>query len=121
MTTVRIFLALPCLPTLIVLARGGSASAQTAGSDIQVPPQPAESLLLLDDVVRESLEKKPGHKALCTLSTPSNGECRRQSRRPIRWCRSDGRAVWLRSAFSMPIRRPTEVSRFPNKFRIPAN
>jgi len=70
MTTVRIFLALPCLPTLIVLAMGGSASAQTAGSDIHVPPQPAESLLLLDDVVRESLEKKRGTKRSARCQRP---------------------------------------------------
>ena len=59
MRITRIFLILLFLPTFIALAQDGAATARTGSSDVRVDQQPAQQLLLLDDVIRESLEKNP--------------------------------------------------------------
>jgi len=55
----RIFSILLLLPALVSLAQNGSEVAPTPTPGIQAQQQPAAQVLLLDDVIREALEKSP--------------------------------------------------------------
>jgi outer membrane protein, heavy metal efflux system len=59
----RIFAALLLLPAFILLAEDGKATAQTMNADIRADQQPAQQVLLLDDVIREALDKNPEAKS----------------------------------------------------------
>ena len=55
----RIFAILLLLPALVSLAQNGNEVAQTPTAGIQAQQVPAPQVLLLDDVIREALEKNP--------------------------------------------------------------
>ena len=55
----RIFAILLLLPALVSLAQKGSEVAPPPTAGIQAQQEPAAPVLLLDDVVREALEKNP--------------------------------------------------------------
>ena len=59
----KIFAALLLLPAFLLLAEVGKAAAQTTDAKIQGDQQPAQQVLLLDDVMREALEKNPEAKS----------------------------------------------------------
>ena len=59
MRITRIFLVLLFLPALFVPAQDGKMTAKTAIADVRVDQQPAQQFLVLDDVVREALERNP--------------------------------------------------------------
>ena len=73
MRITRIFVILLFLPAFTALAQNDKqndkATAPTANADIRADQQGAQQLLLLDDVVREALEKNPeAQSALHTVS-----------------------------------------------------
>src|ERR1035438_10167321 len=55
----RIFAILLLLPALVSLAQNGNEVAPTPTAGIQAQQVPAAQVLLLDDVIREALEKNP--------------------------------------------------------------
>jgi outer membrane protein TolC len=55
----RIFAILLLLPALVMPAQDSKATAQTANASVRTDQQPVEQVLLLDDVIREALEKNP--------------------------------------------------------------
>jgi outer membrane protein TolC len=55
----RIFAILLFLPALVGPAQESYATAQKANASVFTDRQPAEQVLLLDDVIREALEKNP--------------------------------------------------------------
>jgi cobalt-zinc-cadmium efflux system outer membrane protein len=55
----RIIAILLFLPAIVSLAQSGNATAQTPTAGIQAHLEPAAQVLLLDDVIREALEKNP--------------------------------------------------------------
>ena len=59
MKSQRIFAILLLLPALVSLAQNGNEVAQTPTAGIQAQQVPAPQVLLLDDVIREALEKNP--------------------------------------------------------------
>jgi outer membrane protein, heavy metal efflux system len=59
MRITRIFVVLLFLPALVVLAQDSTPTAQTAIADVRVDQQTAQQFLVLDDVIREALEKNP--------------------------------------------------------------
>jgi len=73
MRITRIFVILLFLPAFTALAQNDKqndkATAPTASADVRADQPPAQQLLLLDDVVREALEKNPeAQSALHTVS-----------------------------------------------------
>ena len=69
MRITRIFVILLFLPAFTALAQNDKATPPTASADIRADQPPAQQLLLLDDVVREALEKNPeAQSALHTVS-----------------------------------------------------
>src|ERR1039457_190366 len=73
MRITRIFVILLFLPAFTALAQNDkqndNATAPTASADARADQPPAQQLLLLDDVVREALEKNPeAQSALHTVS-----------------------------------------------------
>lgn len=59
MRIARIVVVLLSLPALSALAQDDKGTAQTAPADVRVHQQSAQGLLVLEEVVRESLEKNP--------------------------------------------------------------
>jgi cobalt-zinc-cadmium efflux system outer membrane protein len=65
----RIFAILLLLPALVSPAQNGNEVAQTQTAGIQAQQEPAAQVLLLDDVIREALEKNPeAQSALHTIN-----------------------------------------------------
>lgn len=65
----RIFAILPLLPALASFAQNGNEIAPTPTAGIQAQQEPAAEVLLLDDVIREALEKNPeARSALHTIN-----------------------------------------------------
>jgi outer membrane protein TolC len=59
MRLTRILAVLLFLPSVVVLSQDDKATPQNASSGVQTDQGPAPSVLLLDDVIREALEKNP--------------------------------------------------------------
>ena len=59
MRTTRILAVLLLLPAVVVPAQDGHTAPQTAGSSVQTDQGSAPPVLMLDDVIREALEKNP--------------------------------------------------------------
>jgi outer membrane protein TolC len=69
MKLTRIFAILLLLPALVSLAQNGNEVAPTPTAGIQAQQEPAAQVLLLDDVIREALEKNPeAQSALHTIN-----------------------------------------------------
>lgn len=59
MRTTTILAVLLFLPSFVVPAQDDKATSQTASSSVQTDQGPAPSVLVLDEVIREALEKNP--------------------------------------------------------------
>lgn len=59
MRTTRILAVLMFLPSFVAPAQDDKTPPQTASSSVQTVQEPAPSVLVLDDVIREALEKNP--------------------------------------------------------------
>src|ERR1700690_2593123 len=59
MRTTRILAVMLLLPAAVAPAQDGKTASQVASTSVQVEQGPATQVLLLDDVIREALEKKP--------------------------------------------------------------
>jgi cobalt-zinc-cadmium efflux system outer membrane protein len=59
MRTTRILAVLLLLPAVVVPAQDDQTTLQAASTSVQVDQGPAPQVLLLDDVIREALEKNP--------------------------------------------------------------
>jgi outer membrane protein, heavy metal efflux system len=64
MRTTRTFALLLFLPAFAALAQDGTTTAPAASAEVRVDRHPAQQFLLLEDVVRESLEKNPEAQSL---------------------------------------------------------
>ncbi len=69
MKTQWIFVILLFLPAIVSPAQNGNATAKTANVRVQANQEPVTQVLLLDDVIREALEKNPeAQSALHTIN-----------------------------------------------------
>lgn len=69
MRSTRIFAILLLLPTFVLPAQDGKETPEKDSTNVRVDQQPVPQVLLLDDVVREALEKNPeAQSALHTIS-----------------------------------------------------
>ena len=83
MKFIRIFAILLVLRAFILPAQDSQGAAQTASARAQANQESVPLLLVLDDVIREALEKAQKHKAHCIPFVPCNCEFRRQRLCPI--------------------------------------